>query len=243
MTFNEWLQSRLTAHGFACGPVDGIVGAKTIEAIKAFERARGLPVDGTADPAVVEALRAPASQVSPEARAELPGRDDDEDPAIAKIDLVKQTWPRQRDVASFYGGVGTGQTQIEIPFDMVLAWSTSTPVRRMTLHRKVAPSAERVLQAVAGIYSARERAELGINLFAGSLNVRRMRGGSRYSMHSWGIAIDFDSARNQLSWHKPHARLSHADAVPFWEAWEAEGWLSLGRARDFDWMHVQAARL
>ncbi|AFL51378.1 hypothetical protein ABIE78_002797 [Sinorhizobium fredii] len=70
-----------------------------------------------------------------------------------------------------------------------------------------------------------------------------MRGGNSYSMHSWGIAMDFDPERNQLHAYKPSARLSHSDAVPFWVAWESEGWLSLGRARDFDWMHVQAARL
>ena len=243
MTFAEWLQSRLTAHGFACGPIDGVIGPLTVAAIKAFERVHGLPVNGTADEAVVQALRAAASTIAPAEKAALPDRDDDTDPAIQLIDLVPRTWPRQRDVPGFYGAVGTGQTTIEIPFDMSLAWATGTRVKRMTLHKKVAPSAERVLQAVSGIYSPKERHDLGIDLFAGSLNVRRMRGGSAYSMHSWGIAIDFDSIRNQLSWHKPKARLSHADALPFWQAWEAEGWLSLGRARDYDWMHVQAARL
>ena len=29
----------------------------------------------------------------------------------------------------------------------------------------------------------------------------------------------------------------------WWECWEDEGWTSLGRTRDFDWMHVQAAHL
>ena len=51
MTFETWLQSRLTAHGFSVGPIDGIVGPLTTGAIKAFERARGLPVDGLADAA------------------------------------------------------------------------------------------------------------------------------------------------------------------------------------------------
>jgi hypothetical protein len=113
----------------------------------------------------------------------------------------------------------------------------------MTVHTKVAASAERVLQAVASIYSPAERKTIGIDLFGGSLNVRKMRGGSAYSMHSWGIAIDFDPERNQLNWGRDKARLAQADAVPFWSEWEKEGWLSLGRARNFDWMHIQAARL
>ena len=126
---------------------------------------------------------------------------------------------------------------------MVLAWDKSVRIRQITMHEKVAESAERVFQRLAGIYSTREREDLGLHLFGGSLNVRRMRGGSAYSMHSWGIAIDFDPIRNQLKWKAPRPRLSQADALPFWKCWEDAGWLSLGRARDFDWMHVQAARL
>lgn len=239
MTFEKWLQSRLTAHGFPCGAIDGDIGPLTIAALKAFERSRGFPVDGTADDRVVAALRLSASTLP----AGVTRPDDLSEAAIQKINLVPQTWPRQADVPAFFGAVGTRQTLIEIPFDMVLAWDRGTRARRMSLHEKVAPSALRVLERVAQLYSAKERAELGLNLFGGSLNVRRMRGGSAYSMHSWGIAIDFDPERNQLNWKRPRARLSHEDAVPFWKAWEAEGWLSLGRARNFDHMHLQAARL
>lgn len=45
---------------------------------------------------------------------------------------------------------------------------------------------------------------------------------------------------NRLRWGRGQARLAQRDAVPFWEAWEAEGWFSLGREKNFDWMHVQA---
>ncbi|TFF20523.1 hypothetical protein E3C22_16570 [Jiella endophytica] len=240
--FAQWLQMRLTTHGFACGAIDGIVGPITTAAIKAFEKAHGLPVDGMADDAVVTALRSSSSVVDAETAKTVEHRDPPEE-EIQKIALVSNTWPRQSGVSAFYGGVGTNQTTIEIPFDMWIAWSKSTRARKMTLHKKVAPSALRVLQRVAQIYSAKEMHELGIDLFGGSLNVRRMRGGTSYSMHSWGIAIDFDPERNQLSWHSPKSRLSNSDALPFWQAWEAEGWLSLGRARNYDWMHVQAARL
>ncbi|TFF18705.1 hypothetical protein E3C22_20985 [Jiella endophytica] len=242
MTFEAWLQSRLTAHGFACGPIDGVVGPITTAAIRAFEAAKALPVDGMADEAVVSALRQSSSRVDPKTAAAVEHREVPE-AEVQKIALVGNTWPRQSGVPAFYGAVGTRQTRIEVPFDMVLAWSKTTRVKTMTLHEKVAASATRVLQRAAQTYSAADRAALGIDLFGGSLNVRRMRGGSAWSMHAWGIAIDFDPERNQLKWGVPQARLSHSDALPFWQAFEAEGWLSLGRARNYDFMHVQAARL
>lgn len=232
--FEKWLQSRLTSHGFATGLIDGHIGPTTIKAIKAFQASLGLEPTGTANAATVQALRSTTvgNTPRPEVIADAAG-----------IAPIKNLWPTQANVSSFYGTVGTNQTQIEIPFDMWLAWDKGTRLRKMTLHKKVASSALRVLQSVAGIYGQKERQALGVDLFGGSLNVRKMRGGSSYSMHSWGIAIDFDPERNGLNVHSPKARLSHADAVPFWEEWEAEGWLSLGRARDYDYMHIQAARL
>lgn len=232
MDFEHWIQSRLTSHGFPVGPIDGVIGDKTTAAIKAFQSRNGILPSGKADEATVAALR--STSAGPVVR---PIGEDQPAPTI------KSVWPRQADVSAFYGAVGTSQTTIEIPFDMWLAWDKSVRARKMTLHTKVAASAERVLQAVAGLYSAQERKTIGLDLFGGSLNVRKMRGGSAYSMHSWGIAIDFDPERNQLKWGKDRARLAQPDAVPFWLEWEKEGWLSLGRARDFDHMHVQAARL
>ena len=232
MDFEHWIQSRLTSHGFPVGPIDGVIGDKTTAAIKAFQSRNGILPSGKADEATVAALR--STSAGPVIR---PIGEDQPAPTI------KSVWPRQADVSAFYGAVGTSQTSIAIPFDMWLAWDKSVRVRKMTLHTKVAASAERVLQAVAGLYSAQERKTIGLDLFGGSLNVRKMRGGSAWSMHSWGIAIDFDPERNQLKWDHTRARLAKPDAIPFWLEWEKEGWVSLGRARDFDHMHVQAARL
>lgn len=237
-TFDTWLQSRLTSHHFAI-PVTGTVDAVTIKALKAFQASRGLEPTGLANEVTVSALRE-TSSILPKG-VTVPDRDTA--PAVEKFQPSKNIWPRQADCLKEYGPVGTNQTQIEIPFAMFLAWAPDTKIRKMTLHKRVAPSASKVLGRIAQIYTESERKALGIDQFGGSLNVRKMRGGNSYSMHSWGIAIDFDPLRNALNTHKPKARLSHPDAVDFWVAWESEGWLSLGRERDFDWMHVQAARL
>jgi len=41
------VQRRLASSGFYSGPIDGVLGSRTRQAIRAFERSHGLPVDGT----------------------------------------------------------------------------------------------------------------------------------------------------------------------------------------------------
>lgn len=232
--FIKWVQMRLTSHGFPCGLIDGEDGPLTRAALMAFERSRDLPADGRADEAVVAELRKSSS---------AKGKIDEDRDTDWDVDPIKNVWPRQRDVERYYGKVGTNQGRIVLPFPMKLAWDLSKRVTRMTLHEKVCDSAARCFDRIADHYDEDARASLGLDLFGGSLNVRKMRGGSRYSMHSWGIAIDFDPARNRLKWKRDKARLARSDAEMFWRIWEQEGWVSLGRVRNFDWMHVQAARL
>lgn len=160
-------------------------------------------------------------------------------------------FPTQSGVTAFYGPPGAENfghprppmTKVPCPWTLKIAWNKNQTRGHFMVHEKVAPSLTRVLARVEAAYSPAQMSELGLDLFGGDYNARRMRGGSRWSMHSWGIAIDFDPERNQLKWGRGRARLAERDAIPFWQAFEAEGWLSLGRARNYDWMHVQAARL
>lgn len=226
-------QERLVELGLYGTIPDGVDGPKTRDAVRAFQRIHGLKVDGIVGPKTAAEMW---PKDAPERKA----------PHVGEI-VANGRWPRQVDVPDFFGKVGDNQAPLELPFPMWLAWDKRVKVHKITLHRLVHDSAARAFASIAATYSAPERNALGIDLFGGSLNVRKMRGGSNWSMHSWGIAIDFDPARNGLnSKREPganHARLSDPDAGPFWQAWEKEGWLSLGRARNFDWMHVQAARL
>ena len=70
-----------------------------------------------------------------------------------------------------------------------------------------------------------------------------MRGGSSWSMHSWGIAVDIDPDRNQLNMNRKEATLAKPVYDKFWQFVYDEGAISLGIERDYDWMHFQFARL
>lgn len=140
------------------------------------------------------------------------------------------------------GGPACTAGQVIPPWRMVLAWDTRRQVEVIRCHEKVAASAQRALDRIAASYSPEEIRDLGLHLFGGCYNFRKMRGGSRLSTHAWGVAMDFDPARNRLTWGADRARLAQPDAAAFWDAWAAEGWTGLGPARNYDWMHVQAVR-
>jgi membrane-bound lytic murein transglycosylase B len=55
------LQNILAAKGFEVGEADGVLGAKTRQALKAWQRRAGLPADGYADAFVLERLRGGAA--------------------------------------------------------------------------------------------------------------------------------------------------------------------------------------
>jgi hypothetical protein len=226
------IQKRLKELGYDPGPIDGRSGAKTVKAIKAFQVENALSADGRVGPITSAALFPDDDRENQDEVAPPP------EPSAAT-----DAWPKQVDCMRYYGGVGLFQKKLALPFPMRLAWDKGVVVRSISVHEKVHASADRAFQKIAARYDAGARKQLGLDLFGGSINVRLMRGGTSYSMHSWGIAIDFDPERNQLRWGRDRARLAKPDAADFWKIWEEEGWVSLGQSRNFDWMHVQAARL
>lgn len=160
--------------------------------------------------------------------------------------MTTTAWPRQADVRAFYGEPGNPACTAgiaDLPFPMRIAWDTNSIIRRFRCHSKVEKSFETIFQQTLAHYGEAKIKALGLDLFGGCYNLRQMRGGKAWSMHSWGIAIDLDPSNNQLKWNKTKARFARPDYEPFWRIVEAQGAVSLGRARDFDWMHFQFARL
>lgn len=157
--------------------------------------------------------------------------------------VPKNPWPRERDAESFFGSPGVNLERMKLPYKMKLAWDLSTSVTSFYINRECADSAHNVLERVLEIYGLDEIERLGLNIYSGCFSNRAKRGGTTKSMHAYGAAIDFDDTHNQLRMHAPQARFSGEAYIPWWEAWEDEGWVSLGRERNYDWMHVQAAVL
>ena len=128
---------------------------------------------------------------------------------------------------------------LNLPYPMRLAWDTDTTVSRMRCHKDVAIKFEAVFKDLLAHYGLEKIQELGIDLFGGCFNFRKMRGGSAWSKHSWGIAIDLDPARNKLKETSRTARFARPEYKPMIDIFYKHGFISLGREKNYDWMHFE----
>lgn len=131
---------------------------------------------------------------------------------------------------------------ITLPYPMRVAWDLKTSVNKMQCHKLVADQFVSVFSGILAAYGKDQITSLGIDLYGGCYNFRQMRGGTSWSRHSWAIALDLDPERNLL--HETHAtaRFARPEYKKMIDIFYANGFLSLGRERDYDWMHFEAAK-
>jgi hypothetical protein len=216
----QW-QLFLQSAGYKIPTVDGTFGPATERETLKFQLKHGLKADGVVGPKTWTFVT-----------------------NVSNNTPLSQKWPKQdyTSMCNFYGPVGENMTQLELPYAMKLAWDTGVVVKRISCHEKVAKSIYTIFENVQKTYG-KDIPKLRLDLFGGCVNVRKMRGGSAWSIHSWGAAVDMDPDNNQLKWGKDKATLAKPIYNDYWKFVEAEGATSLGRARNMDWMHFQFAYL
>ena len=128
---------------------------------------------------------------------------------------------------------------IDLPYPMRISWDINTTVKKMRCHKLVADKFKAVFNDLLIHYGYDKIKELGIDLYGGCFNYRKMRGGSAWSMHSWGIAIDLDPARNQLKETSKTARFARPEYKPMIDIFYKNGFIGLGIEKNFDWMHFE----
>lgn len=215
-------QAALASLGHSPGPVDGYIGDLTREAIAQWLYARE---NGGARQSVP---RIPA-------RAYMGS-------------VAASALPLQRDVPTVYGQAGTPQleqnlTTLEFPFAFRIDWNLQQTTNRIRVHRRVSDNLYSALIGVHDHYGEDRWRALGLDRYAGAYNPRKMRGSDRWSMHAYGIAIDFFAEPNGLRTRCPDALFCRAEYVPFLDIMESHGWLPALRLWGADAMHFQAARL
>ena len=217
----QW-QLFLQSAGYKIPAVDGAFGLATEKETIKFQLKNGLKPDGVVGPKTWNFVT-----------------------NVSNNTPLSQKWPKQgyTSMCNFYGPVGENMTRLDVPYKLKLAWAPQTTLSKITCHQKVAKSLYTIFENTLKTYGEKEIQRLRLDVFGGCLNVRRMRGGSAWSTHSWGCACDIDPDNNQLKWGKDRATLAKPVYEPFWKIVEAEGAVSLGRLRGYDYMHFQFCSL
>ena len=134
---------------------------------------------------------------------------------------------------------GTYLTSIKLPYPMRLSWDKSTKITKMSCHKLLADKFLLVFTEILCVYGYDKIVELGIDLYGGCFNFRKMRGGNDYSRHSWGIAVDLDPERNLLKETSKTARFARPEYKPMIDIFYKHGFVGLGREKNYDWMHFE----
>jgi hypothetical protein len=265
------IQSTLKEKGLYEGKLDGIRGEKTDRAInnfllnqsskiddvkwrkwnakrKAIASLQLLCIENDIETGVIDGLYGPQTEVASELLRQqntekgiqrgfgdiIPIRGNPHDfPFEDKQSLIE-----------YYGLPCQAQmVRVPCPWQLRLDWDLSQTTRKISIHEKVSGSLARILDNVYAHYGDDGIKKYGLDRYGGSYNCRKKRGSrSSWSTHAWGISIDWFPSRNRLKWRSDRASLAHPELDYWWETWEKEGWLNLGRSEDRDWMHVQAAK-
>ena len=208
---------------------DGVVGSQTIDAILAK----------ISKPTIIDTVKGVwnklfGSKEVVEAEAFKPTE------MKYKSKLIKQSTIRRGDSSFGPAGCEDRLVSVKVPEGYPLKYD-GKPVKSIRIHELVADRLEAALKDILAYYGPDiEKIAPGACVYDGSYNFRKTRNSSSQSIHSWGLAIDFDASNNQLKTKSPYARLSQDIYKPFFDILEHHGFASLGRRSDSDWMHVQA---
>lgn len=193
--------------------VHRILKVKGFADVKKFQKSAGLVVDGIVGPKTTAALIA------------FPKK------GMLTTEQIIKKYGKPGDVKNF--------VMIPLPYKFRISWDLATTVNRMQCHRLVADKLKNIFAEILEVYGLDEIQRLGIDLFGGCYNFRKMRGGSDWSRHSWAIAIDLDPERNQLRETARTARFArHEYAAMIWIFYK-HGLVSQGIEKNFDFMHFE----
>lgn len=184
------------------------------EAVKEYQRANGLYVDGVAGKFTQQHM----------------------------MTFPKKGMLSQSQMNEMFGEKGTKNlVWLALPFTMRVAWILGMTVNRIQVHRLVHDQMQAIFKEILEIYGLPAIQALGIDLYGGCYNLRKMRGSATlWSKHSWASAIDIDPARNQFHESRKTARFARPEYAAMIWIFYKHGFVSQGIEKGNDFMHFEA---
>jgi hypothetical protein len=149
-------------------------------------------------------------------------------------------WPAsdQASLRAFYGKPGDESNLVTFQPAYPLFYG-GKKVSGVRCHKKVAESLARVLESIEKLGRVQPDIMDEAQDYSGCYNFRLKRGGSTYSLHAWGAAIDLDADDNTFKDSWP----MKADMpLEIMECFAKEGWISAGAFWGYDAMHFEASK-
>jgi hypothetical protein len=155
----------------------------------------------------------------------------------ADLDYLKNQYIYEK-----YGQPGDLANIVTIPIPYPMYFSNIRQTS-LSVHKDVADSLLNALEKIQRVYGDRKIRELKLDQLGGTFLVKKNTNDpSRLSLHSWGIAIDIYPSANlnhQSSTTTPPAAFTKPVYKDFIDIMEENGWYSLGRFANKDYMHFQ----
>lgn len=84
-------------------------------------------------------------------------------------------------------------TPLKLPFQVPLSWDMEESIKKIKVHKFLLATFNKIFDELDN-----NSDRILITDFGGAYNFRAKRGGSKYSTHSWGIAIDLNTSKNPM---------------------------------------------
>jgi hypothetical protein len=137
------------------------------------------------------------------------------------------------DIRRVYGSAGDESNLVRFTFPYPMKLYGETPIENHRCHKYVKDDLEAIFQEIYETFGMDYIRKHHLDHYDGCFNYRNTRGGSSFSHHAWGIAIDIAADINGNHTRKPEADMP-------WEVveiFEKHGWKSGLRAWGRDGMH------
>ena len=150
-------------------------------------------------------------------------------------------WPAAdpASLRAFYGSPGDENNLVVIQFPYPMFYGGKL-VKSTRVHKRCAASLLRVLNAIGERYAGNREVIEEAEDYGGVFNFRSKRGGTSWSLHAWGAAIDLDADDNTFRDAWPIKADMNMDVIV---EFAKEGWKSAAVEWGYDAMHFECTRI